>query len=59
MNAFIRMFRSLGTVQLTDTGFESYYGAVIRRQPTGGPTAAEARRDFKDVRRTQERVVIL
>ncbi len=59
MNLFSRMFRSLRDSAMTDKSFESYYGAVVRQQETGGPTASEARRDFNAARRPMDRVGIL
>lgn len=59
MNLFTRMFRSLQASSLRDNGFESYYGAIVRTQETGGPTASEARRDFLAAHRPMDRVGIL
>ncbi len=59
MNLFSRMFRSIQASSLRDRGFESYYGAIVRNQETGGPTASEARRDFVAAHRPLDRVGIL
>jgi len=59
MNLFTRMIRSIQESSILDRGFESYYGAVIRNQQVGGPTAAEARRDFNAARRPMDRVGII
>ena len=59
MNLFSRMIRSLQESSLLDRGFENYYGAIIRTQEIGGPTASEARRDFLAARRPMDRVGIL
>ena len=59
MNLFTRMFRSLRDSALMDKNFENYYGAIVRSQETGGPTASEARRDFTAARRPMDRVGIL
>ena len=59
MNLFTRMFRSLQESAILDRGFESYYGALVRSQDNGGPTASEARRDFNAARRPMDRVGIL
>jgi len=59
MNLITRMFRSLRDSSIMDSNFESYYGAIIRNQELGGPTASEARRDFVAARRPMDRVGIL
>ena len=59
MNLFTRMIRSIQESALLDRGFENYYGAIVRSQETGGPTASEARRDFIAARRSMDRVGIL
>ena len=59
MNLFTRMFRSLQESAILDRGFENYYGALIRSQDNGGPTASEALRDFNAARRPMDRVGIL
>ena len=57
MNALTRIFRSMRTTIATDTAFESYYGSLVRHQPEGGPSADEARRDFRAVRDSLDRVL--
>ncbi len=59
MKLFSRMFRSIQESSMLDKGFESYYGAIVRTQETGGPTASEARRDFIAAHRPLDRVGIL
>ena len=59
MNLFTRMFRSLQESAILDRGFETYYGALVRSQDNGGPTASEARRDFIAARRPMDRIGIL
>ena len=56
MNAIVKMFRSLRVNGPSDTAFENYYGALVRSQNGGGPSAAEARRDFAVVRQAIDRV---
>lgn len=58
MNALVRIFRSLRIDGPADTAFEHYYGALIRGQQVGGPSAAEARRDFAQVRNTLDRATV-
>jgi hypothetical protein len=53
------MIRSIQESALLDRGFENYYGAIVRNQEIGGPTASEARRDFMAARRPMDRVGIL
>jgi hypothetical protein len=59
MNLFTRMIRSLQESALLDRGFETYYGALVRSQEAGGPTASEARRDFMAARRPVDRIGII
>lgn len=59
MNLFARMIRSIQESSIHDRGFESYYGAIIRGQQDGGPTASEARRDFMAARRPMDRAGII
>jgi len=59
MNLFTRMIRSIQESSILDRGFESYYGAIIRTTQDGGPTAAEARRDFMAARRPVDRISII
>jgi hypothetical protein len=59
MNLFTRMFRSIRESSILDSNFESYYSNIIRKQELGGPTAAEARRDFVAARRPVDRLGIL
>ena len=56
MNPITRFFRSMRGVVVSESAFESYYGAIVRNQTTGGPSAAEARRDFAAVRESIDRV---
>jgi hypothetical protein len=56
MNPISRFFRSMRSSVITDSQFEQYYGALVRNQSNGGPSAAEARRDFAAVRESIERV---
>ena len=55
MNPISRFFRSFRGSVISDAGFENYYGAIIRKQENGGPSASEARRDFAAVRESLER----
>lgn len=59
MKLFTRMIRSLQESALLDRGFENYYGAIVRKQEMGGPTASEARRDFMAAHRPMDRIGIL
>ena len=59
MNLFTRMIRSIQESSLLDRGFENYYGALVRSQDAGGPTASEARRDFMAARRSMDRVGLI
>ncbi len=59
MKLITRMFRSIQESSILDRGFENYYGALVRSQDNGGPTASEARRDFNAARRPMDRVGIL
>jgi hypothetical protein len=43
---------------ISDSGFESYYGTLVRQIPEGGPSASEARRDFRAVRESIDRIVV-
>ena len=56
MNPITRFFRSMRGAIVADSAFESYYGALVRNQTVGGPSASEARRDFAAVRDSIERV---
>lgn len=56
MNAFKKMIVSMRGTVIADAGFEAYYGTLMRHQSQGGPSAAEARKDFKAVRETLNRV---
>ena len=58
MNAFKKMIVSMRGTMSADAGFEAYYGTLMRNLPVGGPSAAEARRDFQTVRETLNRVTI-
>lgn len=58
MNAFKKMIVSMRGTMGADADFESYYGTLMRHLPEGGPSAAEARKDFKTVRETLNRVTI-
>jgi hypothetical protein len=56
MNPITRFVRSMkSTVARHDAGFETYYGAVAQ-QTVGGPSAAEARRDYQEARRINDRI---
>lgn len=55
MNPIKKLFRSL-THDVADAGFENYYGMIVRNQAEGGPSAAEARRDYESVRDSITRV---
>lgn len=55
MNPIKRLFRSL-THDISDAGFESYYGTLLRNQAQGGPSADEARRDYATVRNSLTRI---
>ena len=56
MNAIVKIFRSLRVNGPSDAAFENYYGALVRSQNVGGPSANEARRDFALVRQSLDRV---
>lgn len=57
INRFRKMFR--GDAQLHgDKMFQSYYGNLISTGQEGGPSAAEARRDFEGIRTMVSRVSI-
>jgi hypothetical protein len=58
VNALNRIFRSMRTSMTSDSGFETYYGSLVRQTPEGGPSASEARRDFRAVRESIGRVII-
>lgn len=51
-NKFVRFMAGNG-----DSGFEKYYTTLARRNE-GGPSAAEARRDYEVIRRVKDRAVI-
>lgn len=55
MNPIKKFFRSFAS-EVTDSGFESYYGQLVRNQAEGGPSADEARRDYAVVRESISRV---
>lgn len=54
LSRFVRTMKS--AVARTDSGFESYYGAIAQSQTNGGPNASEARRDYREARRITDRV---
>ncbi|MCO5175666.1 MAG: hypothetical protein M9890_01675 [Thermomicrobiales bacterium] len=54
MNRFKKIIRSF-TGDMSDGDFESYYGMIVRNQTEGGPSAAEARRDYTAVREAMVR----
>jgi hypothetical protein len=57
MNPITRFVRSMkSVVARTDSGFEAYYGALAQTQTEGGPSASEARRDYREARRIADRV---
>ena len=41
-----------------DSGFEQYYGNIVRQQRDGAPSAAEARQDYEHVRRVISRAAL-
>jgi hypothetical protein len=41
-----------------DNAFENYYAPLARSRNQGGPSAAEARRDFEVIRRTVDKAII-
>lgn len=56
MNPITRFVRSMkSAVARHDSGFEVYYGAIAQ-QSAGGPSAAEARRDYQEARRVNDRL---
>ena len=56
MNPIARFVRSMkSVVALHDSGFEHYYGSVAQ-QRHGGPNAMEARRDYMEARRINDRI---
>ena len=59
MNLITRMFRSLRGSTISDSNFENYYSAIVRSQEQGGPTASEARRDYRAAQRPIQRTVSL
>lgn len=54
MNRFKKLIRSI-TSDVSDSDFENYYGMLVRNQTEGGPSAAEARRDYTAVREAMVR----
>jgi len=59
MSTFTRLLSYLsGTSVHGDREFESYYGGLLMHKREGGPSAAEARRDYEPVRRVIDRAVI-
>lgn len=57
MTRFAR-FMGYFRTSTADAGFESYYGSLIRGRQDGVPSAAEARRDFRSVRRIMDKAII-
>lgn len=56
MNMITRFVRSMkSTVARHDAGFESYYGSIAQ-MGQGGPNAVEARRDYMEARRVNDRI---
>lgn len=56
MNVISRFVRSMkSTVARHDAGFETYYGSIARAGQ-GGPSAVEARRDYMEARRVNDRI---
>ena len=55
VNTVKRIFETMRRCIPADASFESYYGALARHQSVGGPTAAEARRDFAVIRQHIDR----
>ncbi len=58
MNTFKRIFDSMRRSIPADASFESYYGAISLHQPSGAPTASEARRDFASIRQAFDRTIV-
>lgn len=56
MNTVVKIFRAMRLANPTDAEFENYYGQLMRDNTVGGPSAAEARRDFAVVRQSLDRV---
>ena len=56
VNPITRFVRSMKSVVARhDSGFETYYGSVAQ-QRHGGPSAVEARRDYMEARRINDRI---
>lgn len=58
MTTLNRLMTLIASNRGRDMQFENYYGSLVRNRIDGGPTAAEARRDFEPVRRLIDRAVI-
>jgi hypothetical protein len=56
MTTFRKFIENLRSGVPTDNDFESYYGMIVRNQDNGGPSAAEARRDYQTVRESLNRI---
>jgi hypothetical protein len=56
MTTFKKFFETLRSGVPSDNGFETYYGMIVRNQGNGGPSAAEARRDYQTVRESLNRI---
>jgi hypothetical protein len=55
MNPITRLFMAVRGGMSRADQVESYYSAVIRRQPNGGPTYAETRRDMEQAQQATGR----
>lgn len=58
MSRITKIMRLFNTGLARDNEFESYYAPLARSRYQGGPSAAEARRDFEVIRRTVDKAVI-
>lgn len=58
MTAISRLIHSFGANAGRDAEFEQYYGSLILNRRNGGPSAAEARRDYASVRKHLDRAFI-
>lgn len=59
MSTFTRLLSYLNGAPIRgDREFESYYGGLLMHRREGGPSAAEARRDYEPVRKVIDRAII-
>lgn len=58
MSAITKFVHFFSNSPSRDNSFENYFGSLARSRYAGGPSAAEARRDFEVIRRTVDKAVI-